>query len=516
MQTIQRALISVSDKTGIIELAKTLEQHKIEILSTGGTAKLLKENNITVTDVSDYTGFPELFAGRVKTLHPKVHGGILARRGVDNEAMRENGIPAIDLVIVNLYPFQNAIRQDDCTLANAIENIDIGGPTMVRAAAKNHQSVSIVVHPEDYSRVTDALSSETGVINDRLRFELAVKAFEHTAQYDAAISRYLYKQCHDSDFPETLTLAFEKSGELRYGENPHQQAAVYKETNSSGVSVVNAELLQGKALSYNNLADADAALACVKSFKECSCVIVKHANPCGVAHGKTVTEAYQRAFSCDSTSAFGGIIAFNQTLTKEAAKTILDNQFAEVIIAPKIDQDALVVLAAKPNLRVLATGEGELQTGFDLKRIAGGLLIQEQDRLAEEFKYEIVTERSPDAEELESLAFAWNVVAAVKSNAIVYAKESQSIGIGAGQMSRIDSAKIAANKAQEMGFSLDNAVMASDAFFSPFRDSIDTAAKQGIKAIVQPGGSIRDEEVIAACNEHGIAMIFTGERHFKH
>ncbi|MGJ3494391.1 Bifunctional purine biosynthesis protein PurH [Piscirickettsia salmonis] len=514
MQSIQRALISVSDKTGIVEFARTLAQHKIEILSTGGTAKLLKEHGLAVIDVSDYTGFPELFAGRLKTLHPKVHGGILARRGIDDEAMQANHIPAIDLVIVNLYPFQDTIAKDDCTLAQAIENIDIGGPTMVRAAAKNHQSVSIVVHPEDYARVTDALNNEAGM-TERLRFELAVKAFEHTAQYDAAISRYLYKQCHDSDFPETLTLAFEKSGELRYGENPHQQAAVYKESNHTGISVVNAELLQGKALSYNNLADADAALACVKSFKECSCVIVKHANPCGVAHGKTVMDAYQRAFACDSTSAFGGIIAFNQSLTKEAAQTILANQFAEVIIAPYVDKDALEILSSKPNLRVLATGEGELQMGFDLKRIAGGLLIQEQDRLSNEFDYEVVTERKPNEEELASLSFAWHVVAAVKSNAIVYAKNSQSIGIGAGQMSRIDSAKISAIKAQEMGFSLDNAVMASDAFF-PFRDSIDAAAKQSITAIVQPGGSIRDEEVIAACNEHGIAMIFTGERHFKH
>ncbi|AKP74673.1 Bifunctional purine biosynthesis protein PurH [Piscirickettsia salmonis] len=514
MQSIQRALISVSDKTGIVEFARTLAQHKIEILSTGGTAKLLKEHGLAVIDVSDYTGFPELFAGRLKTLHPKVHGGILARRGMDDEAMQANHIPAIDLVIVNLYPFQDAIAKDDCTLAQAIENIDIGGPTMVRAAAKNHQSVSIVVHPEDYARVTDALNNEAG-ITERLRFELAVKAFEHTAQYDAAISCYLYKQCHDSDFPETLTLAFEKSGELRYGENPHQQAAVYKESNHTGISVVNAELLQGKALSYNNLADADAALACVKSFKECSCVIVKHANPCGVAHGKTVMDAYQRAFACDSTSAFGGIIAFNQSLTKEVAQTILANQFAEVIIAPYVDKDALEILSSKPNLRVLATGEGELQMGFDLKRIAGGLLIQEQDRLSNEFDYEVVTKRKPNEEELASLSFAWHVVAAVKSNAIVYAKNSQSIGIGAGQMSRIDSAKIAAIKAQEMGFSLDNAVMASDAFF-PFRDSIDAAAKQRITAIVQPGGSIRDEEVIAACNEHDIAMIFTGERHFKH
>ncbi|WP_395168156.1 bifunctional phosphoribosylaminoimidazolecarboxamide formyltransferase/IMP cyclohydrolase [Piscirickettsia salmonis] len=514
MQNIQRALISVSDKTGIVEFARTLAQHKVEILSTGGTAKLLKEHGLTVIDVSDYTGFPELFAGRLKTLHPKVHGGILARRGMDDEAMQANHIPAIDLVIVNLYPFQDTIAKDDCTLAQAIENIDIGGPTMVRAAAKNHQSVSIVVHPEDYTRISEALNSEMGV-TERLRFELAVKAFEHTAQYDAAISRYLYKQCHDSDFLETLTLAFEKSGELRYGENPHQQAAVYKESNCTGISVVNASLLQGKALSYNNLADADAALACVKGFKECSCVIVKHANPCGVAHGKTVTDAYQRAFACDSTSAFGGIIAFNQSLTKEAAQTILANQFAEVIIAPYVDKDALEILSSKPNLRVLATGEGELQMGFELKRIAGGLLIQEQDRLSNQFDYAVVTERKPNEEELASLSFAWHVVAAVKSNAIVYAKNSQSIGIGAGQMSRIDSAKIAAIKAKEMGFSLDNAVMASDAFF-PFRDSIDAAAKQGIIAIVQPGGSIRDEEVIAACNEHGLAMIFTGERHFKH
>ncbi|OAJ35218.1 bifunctional phosphoribosylaminoimidazolecarboxamide formyltransferase/IMP cyclohydrolase [Piscirickettsia salmonis] len=514
MQSIQRALISVSDKTGIVEFAKTLAQHKVEILSTGGTAKLLKEHGLAVIDVSDYTGFPELFAGRVKTLHPKVHGGILARRGMDDKAMQAHHIPAIDLVVVNLYPFQDTIAKDDCTLAQAIENIDIGGPTMVRAAAKNHQSVSIVVHPEDYTRVSEALNNEVGV-TERLRFELAVKAFEHTAQYDAAISRYLYKQCHDSDFPETLTLAFEKSGELRYGENPHQQAAVYKDSNRTGISVVNAKLLQGKALSYNNLADADAALACVKSFNVCSCVIVKHANPCGVAHGSTVTEAYQRAFACDSTSAFGGIIAFNQLLTKEAAQTILANQFAEVIIAPSVDKDALEILSSKPNLRVLATGEGELQMGFDLKRIAGGLLIQEQDRLSNEFAYEVVTERQPTAEELVSLSFSWHVVAAVKSNAIVYAKNSQSIGIGAGQMSRIDSAKIAAIKAKEMGFSLDNAVMASDAFF-PFRDSIDAAAKQGITAIVQPGGSIRDEEVVAACNEHGIAMIFTGKRHFKH
>ena len=514
--TIKRALISVSNKAGLLEFANELHRLDIEIISTGGTAKLLQAH-IPVIEVSDYTGFPEMMEGRLKTLHPKIHGGVLGRRGIDDAVMAAHHIPTIDLVVVNLYPFQEVTQDPHCELSKAIENIDIGGPTLLRAAAKNYQAVTVVVDPDDYSLILSEIHHHKGGLSEATRFTLAQKVFAHTSAYDAAISNYFGSR--NSQFPSTYTCQFIKKQDLRYGENPHQKAAFYLEMPLREASITCAQQLQGKELSYNNIADADAALECVKSFNsQAACVIVKHANPCGVAVGATLLDAYDRAYLTDPTSAFGGIIAFNRELDAKTAQTILDRQFVEVVIAPRIDPAALSLLASKPNLRVLCVGNVTVNSPghFDFKRVNGGMLIQETDfaQVMPE-QLETVTERHPTKIELENLLFAWRVAKFVKSNAIIYAKNQATIGIGAGQMSRIDSAKIAGIKAQEAGFTLDGSVMASDAFF-PFRDSIDTAAKLGITAIIQPGGSMRDKEVIQAANEAGIAMVFTGIRHFRH
>jgi len=518
MTTIKRALVSVSDKENIVSFARSLKDFGVEILSTGGTAKLLAEHDIPVIEVSDYTGFPEMMDGRVKTLHPKVHGGILGRRGIDDDIMQANQIDAIDLVVVNLYPFERTIAQTDCSLADAIENIDIGGPTMVRAAAKNHEAVTVVVDSGDYEKIIQEMKDNQGVVRKTLRFSLAVKAFEHTAHYDGAIANYLGTIDDAGDripFPRTYNSQYIKTIDLRYGENPHQGAAFYKEANAAEASVSTAQQLQGKALSFNNIADADTALECVKNFQgQAACVIVKHANPCGVAQADTLFNAYQSAYRTDPTSAFGGIIAFNRALDAATARSILEQQFVEVIIAPAIDTDATEVLAAKPNIRVLVCGKWEKR--LDYKRVTGGLLVQDQDLgmvASEELR--VVTQRTPDAQELKDLMFAWKVAKYVKSNAIVYCREGETIGVGAGQMSRVYSARIAAIKAADAGLNVSGSVMASDAFF-PFRDGLDSAAEVGVTAVIQPGGSMRDEEVIGAANEHDIAMVFTGMRHFRH
>ncbi len=513
---IRRALLSVSDKTNIIACAKILAALQIEILSTGGTAKLLKEANIPVIDVSDYTGFPEMMDGRLKTLHPKIHGGLLGRRGVDDAIMQQHHIEPIDLVIVNLYPFQQTVANPDCDLATAIENIDIGGPTMLRSAAKNYISVTVIVDTADYTKVLTEIK-EQGSTSLQTRFELAKKVFAHTADYDAAVSRYLSRD-DKAEFPANYQISFEKKTDLRYGENPHQKAAFYVEKNLLSGSISSAEFIQGKELSYNNIADADAALECVKSFsQEMACVIVKHANPCGVAVASSQVEAYKKAYATDPTSAFGGIIAFNTELEALTTEIILSNQFVEVIIAPEIQPEALEILKKKPNIRVLRTGQlVKAKASFDYKRVTGGLLVQEADNLLLHVKdLKIVTRVHPTEEQLRDLIFAWQVVKFVKSNAIVYAKDKMTIGIGAGQMSRVISTKIAAMKAEAEGLTVAGSVLASDAFF-PFRDNVDAAAQAGIVAIIQPGGSMRDEEVIAAANEHNIAMLFTGVRHFRH
>ena len=520
MAAIQRALISVSDKTGVVEFARQLHQAGVEILSTGGTAKLLAENGVPVVEVSDYTGFPEMMAGRVKTLHPKIHGGILGRRGTDDAVMQQHGIGPIDLVAVNLYPFEQTVARDDCDLASAIENIDIGGPTLIRAAAKNHAAVTVVVDSADYAALLEEMASSGGEVSAATRFRLAVKTFEHTARYDGAIANYLGSLNPEGDrqaFPRTLSLQFRKVQSMRYGENPHQGAAFYTEHAPSEVSVATARQLQGKELSYNNVADTDAALECVKQFDEgTACVIVKHANPCGVAYGGSPLEAYDRAYQTDPESAFGGIIAFNQTLDADTAATIIERQFVEVIIAPGVADKALPVLATKKNVRVLACGvlPQTAALRLDFKRVTGGLLVQDADlQLLNEVS--VVTQRAPSDAEMKDLLFAWRVSKFVKSNAIVYARDAMTIGVGAGQMSRVNSARIAAIKAEHAGLQVKGSVMASDAFF-PFRDGIDQAAKAGIRAVIQPGGSMRDEEVIAAADEHGMAMVFTGMRHFRH
>ena len=515
---VKRALLSVSDKTGIIELGKALAAAKIEILSTGGTARLLTENDVPVTEVSEHTGFPEMMDGRVKTLHPKIHGGILGRRGIDDEVMKLNGIDPIDLVIVNLYPFEATVSKEDCSLAEAIENIDIGGPTMVRATAKNHDYVTIVVSPDDYDRVIGEIKQ--GGVTATSRFDLAVKAFEHTANYDGAIANYLGRIQTDGskvDFPRTFNLQFDKVQEMRYGENPHQKAAFYKETHPLEVSVASAIQIQGKELSYNNVADTDAALECVKSFADPACVIVKHANPCGVAIADNAMGAYDQAYKTDPTSAFGGIIAFNRALEKEVAAEIIKRQFVEVIIAPQVKEDAKAVLSEKANVRVLECGQWQTQMpGLDFKRVNGGLLVQDRDLgMVSMDDLKVVSERKPTDEELKDLMFAWKVGKYVKSNAIVYVKNQMTIGVGAGQMSRVYSAKIAGIKAADENLEVKGSVMASDAFF-PFRDGIDAAHEAGITAVIQPGGSMRDDEVITAANEHGMAMVFTGMRHFRH
>jgi len=515
---VQRALISVSDKTGILELSKALIDAGVEILSTGGTAKLLTENNLPVKEVSEHTGFPEMMGGRVKTLHPKIHGGILGRRGIDDEVMKLNGIDPIDLVVVNLYPFEATIAKADCSLEDAIENIDIGGPTMVRATAKNHEFVSIVVDPNDYSRVIAEINA--GGITKETRFDLAVKAFEHTSKYDGNIANYLGKINSDgsqSNFPRTFNMQFDKVQEMRYGENPHQQAAFYKETNPAEVSVASATQIQGKELSYNNVADTDAALECVKSFEEPACVIVKHANPCGVAIADNAMGAYELAYKTDPTSAFGGIIAFNRPLEDDVAAEIIKRQFVEVIIAPSVTDAAKAVLSEKKNVRVLECGQWEKPVpGLDFKRINGGLLVQDRDLgMVGLDDLQVVTEKKPTEDQLRDLLFAWKVAKFVKSNAIVYVKNSMTIGVGAGQMSRVYSAKVAGIKAADENLEVAGSVMSSDAFF-PFRDGIDAAHEAGITAVIQPGGSMRDDEVIAAANEHGMAMVFTSMRHFRH
>ena len=512
--SIQRALISVSDKTGILELAQVLVSKNIEILSTGGTAKLLAEKGIPVIEVSDYTGFPEMMAGRVKTLNPKIHGGILARRGLDEEVMTQNDINPIDLVVVNLYPFQATIANPDCTLEDAIENIDIGGPAMLRSSAKNHASVTVVVDASDYQTVMDEITAN-GNTTLETRTKLALKTFEHTAQYDGAIANYLGKE--QDGFSNTINLQFHKTQSMRYGENPHQNAAFYVEKNITEACVASSTQFQGKEMSYNNMADADAALECVRSFNAPACVIVKHANPCGVALRDNIHDAYLDAFKTDPTSAFGGIIAFNRPLDKATAQDIIEKQFVEVIIAPSIDDDAKDVLSDKQNIRALECGDlSNAQPSLDYKRVTGGLLVQDKDLgVITENDIKCVSELAPTADQIKDLLFAWKVAKAVKSNAIVYVKNEMTIGVGAGQMSRVYSAKIAGIKASDEGLVVEGSVMASDAFF-PFRDGIDAAAQAGIKAIIQPGGSMRDDEVIAAANEHGIAMVFTGMRHFKH
>ena len=511
---IKRALISVSDKSGIIEFAQVLVSKDIEIISTGGTAKLLKDNNIPVTEVSEYTGYPEMMAGRVKTLNPIIHGGILARRGVDEKVMAENDIKPIDLVVVNLYPFQSTIEDPDCSIEDAIENIDIGGPAMLRSSAKNYLSVTVVVDCKDYQLILNELNDNNDTSLETRR-KLALKTFEHTAQYDGAIANYLGQE--EDGFSNTLNLQFVKSQTMRYGENPHQNAAFYKEIKSNEACVSSSKQIQGKPLSFNNLADADAALECVRNFDNPSCVIVKHANPCGVATRESILSAYQHAYKTDPTSAFGGIIAFNRELDKKTARSIIDKQFVEVIIAPSVNNDAQMVLSDKENIRVLVCGSlSKPKPTLDFKSISGGLLVQDKDLGQLDIKdLKCVTKIQPTPEQIKDLLFAWKVAKYVKSNAIVYAKNLMTIGIGAGQMSRIYSAKIAGIKATDENLVVEGSVMASDAFF-PFRDGIDAAAKAGIKAIIHPGGSLRDKEVIDAANEHDIAMIFTGMRHFKH
>ncbi len=515
---VRRALISVSDKTGIVEFARTLHQQGIELLSTGGTAKTLIDNLIPVLEVSRHTGFPEIMDGRVKTLHPKIHGGILGRRGIDDAIMKDNDIAPIDLVVVNLYPFEATVAKEDCSFAEAIENIDIGGPAMVRATAKNHAFVGIVVDPDDYTRVLEDMANNNGCLTDNTRFTLAVKAFEHTAAYDGMIANYLGRLHSDGSkdtFSNTINLQFHKTQEMRYGENPHQDAAFYTEKNPPQASIATARQIQGKELSYNNIGDSDAALECVKQFSEPACVIVKHANPCGVAVRDSIGQAYDAAYSTDPESAFGGIIAFNRELDVKTAKAIVERQFVEVIIAPSIQSEAINIIAEKKNVRLLECGQwGDSMPRLDFKRVNGGLLVQNADLLLYN-ELKIVSKRQPDEIEMNDLLFSWKIAKFVKSNAIVYGRNNMTIGVGAGQMSRINSARIAGIKAEHAKLDVPGSVMASDAFF-PFRDGIDAAHEAGITAVIQPGGSMRDEEVIAAANEHKIAMVFTGMRHFRH
>lgn len=521
LPAVKRALISVSDKSQLVEFAQALHALDIALISTGGSAKALAEAGIPVTKVSDITEFPEIMEGRVKTLHPKIHGGILARRDVDATTLDEHAIAPIDLVVVNLYPFEKTISGHH-TLSDAIENIDIGGPCMIRAAAKNHAWVGVVVDPEDYDTVITTLKTQGG-LDDTTRQHLAQKAFTHTAHYDTAISHYLAHAFSPKDtesLPERFAPEFSRLQTLRYGENPQQTAALYAQAtpHTTTGTIAHATILQGKALSYNNLADADAAFSCVQAFETPACVIVKHANPCGVALAEDFTQAYQRAFVCDKTSAFGGIIAFNGTVDAKTARAILDNQFVEVVIGTAIADDALAIFAEKPNVRVLATGKAAhpVYPRYEMKAISGGVLVQTFDAPEQDIStFKIVSKRHPTETEMQDLLFAWRVCHFVKSNAIVYGKDLQTAGVGAGQMSRVFSASIAAEKAQQAGLSLKQAVMASDAFF-PFRDGIDTAATHGISAVIHPGGSIRDEEIIQAADEHDMAMVMTGIRHFKH
>jgi len=522
MSTIKRALISVSDKHGIVDFARTLTRFGVEILSTGGTAKLFRDHGIPAVEVSDYTGFPEMLDGRVKTLHPKVHGGILGRRDLPEHvsAMQQAGIPPIDMVVVNLYPFRETIAKPDCTLEDAIENIDIGGPTMVRAAAKNYHHVAIVTDPADYAQLTRELESSGGAIGLETRTMLAKKAFSHTAEYDGAISNYLTAldaKNQKQAFPERFNAQFTKVLDLRYGENPHQDAAFYRDAAAPAGALASFTQLQGKELSYNNIGDADAAWECVKTFDTPACVIVKHANPCGVAVDGTLLGAYEKAFQTDPTSAFGGIIAFNGEVGIEVVEAMNSRKhFVEVLIAPAFSTEAKAALAGKTNLRVLEVPLGKASNALEYKRVGGGLLLQTPDALnvsADQLR--VVTKKQPSAQQLEDLLFAWRVAKFVKSNAIVFCGNGMTLGVGAGQMSRVDSTRIAAIKAQNAGLSLQGSVVASDAFF-PFRDGIDVLAEAGASCVIHPGGSMRDEEVIAAADEHGLAMVLTGVRHFRH
>jgi len=516
---VKRALISVSDKSGIIEFATSLNNMGVEILSTGGTFKLLKDNDIPAIEVSDYTGFPEMMDGRVKTLHPKIHGGILGRRGQDNEVMDAHQIQEIDMVVVNLYPFEQTVAKADCSLEDAIENIDIGGPTMVRAAAKNHQHVNIVVNTSDYQNILSEMQDNNASTSLKTRFDLAIKAYEHTSAYDGAIANYFGKLVPGGSehFPRTFNIQVNKTQDLRYGENPHQKSAFYIEDNCPSDSISGAKQLQGKELSFNNFADTDAALETVKLFDQPACVIVKHANPCGVAQNDSILEAYEQAYATDPESSFGGIIAFNRELDEKTASKIVERQFVEVIIAPSISEAAKQAVASKKNVRLLECGKlSSSSVSYDYKRVNGGLLIQDRDlELITASDLKVVTKKQPTEQEIADLLFTWKVAKMVKSNAIVYGKDARTIGIGAGQMSRVNSARIAAIKAEHAGLDVHGSMMASDAFF-PFRDGIDNAAKAGVSCVIQPGGSMRDQEVIDAADEHGLAMVFTGMRHFRH
>ena len=517
---VRQALISVSDKAGVVDLARELAARGVAILSTGGTAKLLADAGIPVREVADYTGYPEMLDGRVKTLHPKIHGGLLARRDREDHmsAIAAAGTTPIDLLVVNLYPFRQTIEKAGCTLEDAIENIDIGGPSMVRGAAKNHSGVAVVTDPGDYRCILEELRDKGGKLSAATRFALAKKAFAHTASYDAAIANYLTSldaQDRPGAFPDRLTLQWEKVQEMRYGENPHQLAAFYRDADPVPGSLARYAQLQGKELSYNNIADADAAWECVRTFAAPACVIIKHANPCGVAEAATPREAYDRAFATDPTSAFGGIIAFNRALDAATAEAVA-KQFVEVVIAPSVDAGARAVFAAKQNVRVLEVPAGDGVQRFDLKRVGGGLLVQTPDaRNVSPAELRVVTKRAPTAEEMDDLLFAWRVAKFVKSNAIVFCGGRRTLGVGAGQMSRVDSARIAGIKAQNAGLTLAGSVVASDAFF-PFRDGVDVVAQAGAKAIIQPGGSVRDDEVVKAADELGLAMVYTGVRHFRH
>ncbi|MGJ4803538.1 bifunctional phosphoribosylaminoimidazolecarboxamide formyltransferase/IMP cyclohydrolase [Luteimonas sp. SDU82] len=521
---LRRALLSVSDKTGLIELASALSARGVELLSTGGTAKAIRDAGLPVKDVSEATGFPEMMDGRVKTLHPVVHGGLLGRAGTDDAVMAEHGIAPIDLLVLNLYPFESVTAKADCTLADAVENIDIGGPAMLRSAAKNFARVAVATSPDQYAGLLEELARNDGALPAATRFALSVAAFNRVAQYDAAISNYLSSIVDNaSDVPERAPFSAQANGsfvkvmDLRYGENPHQQAAFYRDLHPAPGSLATFEQLQGKELSYNNIADSDAAWECVRQFDAPACVIVKHANPCGVAVGAACGEAYEQAYATDPTSAFGGIIAFNRSLDAATAKVILDRQFVEVLLAPDYEDGALEYARKKANVRVLRIPMAPASPGFiDTKRVGSGLLLQTaDDRVVTRDELKVVTRLAPTDSQFADLLFAWKVAKFVKSNAIVYAKDYRTIGVGAGQMSRVYSARIAGIKAVDAGLTVPGSVMASDAFF-PFRDGIDAAAEAGIKAVIQPGGSMRDAEVIAAADEHGIAMVFTGVRHFRH
>ncbi len=517
--TTRTALISVSDKAGVVDFARALSGLGFTILSTGGTARALAESGIAVTEVAHLTGFPEILDGRVKTLHPVVHAGILARRDAPEHvrALAQHGIGLIDVVAVNLYPFEHTVARQNCTLSDAIESIDVGGPAMLRAAAKNHAAVTVIVDPADYPRIVEELQAR-GATSASTRFELAIKAFAHTARYDGAISGYLSSIDADGQralFPRVLTRQWRLAQPMRYGENPHQQAAFYREAEPGPGLLAGYEQLQGKELSYNNVADADAAWDCVRALQAPACVILKHANPCGVAIGADVQAAYRQAFATDPTSAFGGILAFNRPVTADCAAAVAE-QFAEVIVAPAFDADACRTLAGKTNLRLLAVAPGPASNDFDFKRVGGGLLVQTPDiAQISRSDLKVVTRRAPSQTELEDLLFAWSVVRYVKSNAIVFARAGATVGIGAGQMSRLDSARIAAIKARDAGLSLAGSVAASDAFF-PFRDALDAIVEAGARAVIQPGGSLRDPDLIAAADQHGVAMVFTGMRHFRH